>query len=118
VRATDDAMGRSRILDTLSAKGLEVDERRLVVLSADVSRDRLGLTPAVYDNLVESVRLVIHVSALILYYLTSRQLGQYILPPISYRSKIRLEVSRDSRSNADQCRSQKSYQLCPADTSA
>lgn len=62
VRAKDDAAARTRLLEALSARDLKVDESRLVALAADVTQDRLGLGSHVYDDLVKSVKTVVHVS--------------------------------------------------------
>jgi thioester reductase-like protein len=64
VRAQDDEAARSRILDIVSARGLQIDESRLVALAADVTREKLGLSASVYDSLVKTVETVIHVSIL------------------------------------------------------
>jgi len=62
VRAQDDEAARSRILDIVSARGLQIDESRLVALGADVTKENLGLSTSVYDGLVKTVETVIHVS--------------------------------------------------------
>jgi thioester reductase-like protein len=62
VRAQDDEAARSRILDTVSARGLQIDESRLVALAADVTKENLGLSSSVYDGLVKTVETLIHVS--------------------------------------------------------
>jgi len=62
VRAKDDPAARTRLLEVLSARDLKVDGSRLVALAADVSQDRLGLKSHVYDDLVKSVKTVVHVS--------------------------------------------------------
>jgi thioester reductase-like protein len=64
VRAQDDEAARSRILDIVSARGLQIDESRLVALAADVTRENLGLSASVYDGVVKTVETVIHVSAI------------------------------------------------------
>jgi L-aminoadipate-semialdehyde dehydrogenase len=61
VRAKDDETARSRILDVVSARGLQIDESRLVALAADVTKDNLGLSASVYDGLVKTVETLIHV---------------------------------------------------------
>jgi len=62
VRAADDASARSRLLEIVSSRGLEINESRVVALSADVAKDNLGLSASVYDSLVKTVETVIHVS--------------------------------------------------------
>jgi hypothetical protein len=62
VRAKDDETARSRILDVVSARGLQIDESRLVALAADVTKENLGLSASVYDGLVQTVETLIHVS--------------------------------------------------------
>ena len=64
VRATDDAAARTRILDIVSSRGLTIDESRLVVLAADVTKKNLGLSTSVYEGLVKTVETVIHVSVI------------------------------------------------------
>jgi thioester reductase-like protein len=64
VRAQDDEAARSRLLDIVSARGLQIDESRLVALAADVTRENLGLSASVYDGVVKTVETVIHVSAI------------------------------------------------------
>jgi thioester reductase-like protein len=62
VRAKDHKIARTRILDVLSSKQLQVDLDRIVVYSADVSKERLGLSADIYDHLVQTIDTVIHVS--------------------------------------------------------
>ena len=62
VRAQDDEAARTRILDIVSARGLQIDESRLVALAADVTKENLGLSASVYDGLVKTVETTIHVS--------------------------------------------------------
>lgn len=64
VRATGDSSARSRILEIVSSRGLEIDESRLVALAADVTKENLGLSASVYDGLIKTVETVIHVSDL------------------------------------------------------
>jgi thioester reductase-like protein len=60
VRAKDDASAHIRIKETLASKDLQVDEDRLVVLSANVTQENLGLSAEVYGNLVKTIGTVIH----------------------------------------------------------
>ena len=62
VRADDDNSARTRIISTLSSRNLQVDESRLVALAADVTKEKLGLADSVYQGLVKTVEIVIHVS--------------------------------------------------------
>jgi len=62
VRAKNDISARERVLQILSARELKVDEERIVVLAADVTKDHLGLSMENYAGLVNTVATVIHVS--------------------------------------------------------
>ena len=62
VRAKNDISARERVLQTLSARKLKVDEERIVVLAADVTKDHLGLSIETYAGLVHTAGIVIHVS--------------------------------------------------------
>jgi thioester reductase-like protein len=61
VRAETDEAARIRLLDVLAGRALSVEPDRLEVLSANVAKPHLGLSPETYARVAQLVGTVIHV---------------------------------------------------------
>lgn len=63
VRAEDDGTARARVESALKSRGLVLgEEEKLLVYAADTSAEKLGLSEAAYQKIVEGVDVILHVS--------------------------------------------------------